>query len=97
MQVCPARPAVHSKEEPALQIGQSPQELLEMFNETQRNMMDLNKKRLAALAEVKALRARVAELGALLTRCFSLGQLLHSVNSITYAYRHRFTQDSNEE
>jgi hypothetical protein len=42
---------------------QSPQELLQIFKETQKNMIELNKSRLAALAEVKALRARVAELG----------------------------------
>ncbi|CAL8472077.1 g11619 [Coccomyxa elongata] len=63
-QMCPARPALTSNGGPSLQSGQTPQELLRVFEETQRNMMDLNKKRLAALAEVKTLRARVAKLDA---------------------------------
>ncbi len=61
--MCPARPAIISNGGPSLQSGQTPQELLRVFEETQKNMMDLNKKRLAALAEVKTLRARVAKLG----------------------------------
>ncbi len=65
LQVRAARQAVTPHGGPALHSGQTPQELLQIFNETQRNMMDLNEKRLAALAEVKALRARVAKLGML--------------------------------
>ena len=41
-----------------------PQEMLKIFRETQENMMELNRSRLAALEEVKTLRARVALLGA---------------------------------
>ena len=63
LQICSARPALTSNGGPSLQSGQTPQELLRVFEETQKNMMDLNKKRLAALAEVKTLRARVAKLG----------------------------------
>ena len=41
----------------------NPQEMLKIFRETQENMMELNRSRLAALEEVKTLRARVALLG----------------------------------
>ena len=47
----------------ALDLSKSPQEMLKIFRETQQNMIELNKSRLAALEEVKALRARVSLLG----------------------------------
>jgi hypothetical protein len=49
-----------------------PQEMLKIFRETQENMMELNRSRLAALEEVKTLRARVALLGANMHCCKGL-------------------------
>ena len=59
----------------ALDLSKSPQEMLKIFRETQQNMIELNKSRLAALEEVKALRARVSLLGRdtpILHACMSL-------------------------
>ena len=44
--------------------GKLTPEMLAMFSEAQRNIMELNKSRLAALSELRTARQRIQELGA---------------------------------
>lgn len=43
--------------------AEMPQDVLHLFKETQRNLLDLNKSRLAALDDLHAAHSRIAELG----------------------------------
>ncbi|CAL5224838.1 g7592 [Coccomyxa viridis] len=63
-QVCRAQMVGGSSKSATLQDGQSPQDMLKVFAETQKNMMELNRSRLAALEEVRTLRERVSQLDA---------------------------------
>ncbi|CAK0787804.1 hypothetical protein CVIRNUC_011026 [Coccomyxa viridis] len=61
-QVCRAQKANAAPKGAVMPDMQTPQDMVKVFAETQKNMMELNRSRLAALEEVRTLRERVSEL-----------------------------------